>query len=157
MMLQKSLGSGAAAIFCYLMLMMGATTTTMLVHAFSPGAADRPQHQQKSTSTKYVEVTLLQHQSTINRPSKTLRESATLVDWEMRTELDRRVEDGFHYEHYFIANSWQQFQQEASSNDATPTVRGIFCGYRFTDEEHDRLRSAHAAADDEGRHGERAP
>ena len=78
------------------------------------------------------------------------------VEWEPMTELERRVEDGVHYEH--LTNeahkkSQQQQQQTRRRNihrdgtdldddDDIPSKRGVFIGYRYTEEEYHRLKSA---------------
>jgi hypothetical protein len=79
-------------------------------------------------------------------PSKTARESAFNVEWEPMTELDRRLEDGVNYEHMpsqaHKRRSGTKGYQDSSVDDETPSARGVFCGYRCTSEEYDRLKSA---------------
>ena len=80
--------------------------------------------------------------------SRTALENAVLVEWERRSELERRIEDGVLYEH-FEEDSYPGTQQnnhrrsnKPSFQDTTPKSRGVFCGYRGTKEERDRLKSA---------------
>ncbi|CAJ1954530.1 unnamed protein product [Cylindrotheca closterium] len=77
-------------------------------------------------------------------PSKTARESAFAVEWEPMTELERRIEDGINYEH--LPNQRSQHHGNTYSRTATkddiPYSQGVFCGYRYTDEEYCRLKSA---------------
>ena len=81
-------------------------------------------------------------------PSKTARESAVNVEWEPMTELERRIEDGVNYEHIPRQGHKQNHDLQDSQNalmddeDDTPTTQGIFCGYRHTPEEYERLKSA---------------
>lgn len=61
------------------------------------------------------------------------------------TELERRIEDGEHYEH--IPSPANQKWRAASTaqteqGDDIPSARGIFVGYRYTEEEYTRLKSA---------------
>jgi hypothetical protein len=79
--------------------------------------------------------------------SKTARESAVNVEWEPMTELERRIEDGVNYDHFDFANAKRYLQNTSkrdgrAESDAT-TLIGVFCGYRYTDDEYDRLKSAH--------------
>jgi hypothetical protein len=70
-------------------------------------------------------------------PSKTARESAYSVEWEPMSELERRIEDGVNFEYVSTANHRQQAHEED-----IPCARGVFVGYRFTEEEYKRLKSA---------------
>ena len=70
-------------------------------------------------------------------PSKTARESAFSVEWEPMSELERRIEDGVNFEYVSTANHRQQAHEED-----IPCARGVFVGYRFTEEEYKRLKSA---------------
>lgn len=84
----------------------------------------------------------------------TARESAVNVEWEPMTELERRIEDGVNYEHipsqrkqaYHHRHHRQHHVADGGQgqvdNDGIPTARGVFCGYRFTQEEYNRLKSA---------------
>jgi hypothetical protein len=94
---------------------------------------------------------------------RTACESAVLVEWERMTELDRRIEDGFRYEHdpdhfqsSFMGSRRQSSSQpggtcRASQNhggqEALPCHRAVFFGYRTTPEEYGRLRSARPTED----------
>ena len=79
-------------------------------------------------------------------PSKTARESAFNVEWEPMTELERRIEDGVNYEH--LPNEPHRRapasgkSRKSKPDDDIPLAKGVFCGYRYTTEEYDRLRSA---------------
>jgi hypothetical protein len=90
-------------------------------------------------------------------PCKTAIESAVNVEWEPLTELERRINDGIHYEH--IPNLQNRFQGSkqgripdnrsygttiAGDHDDgdLAQVQSIFCGYRFTEDEYNRLQSA---------------
>jgi hypothetical protein len=82
----------------------------------------------------------------------TARESAVLVEWERMSELERRIEDGVNYEHdvdmsdsNFVAG--RNYHQNAAAGRKPKgsnknNKRGVFCGYRATKEEIDRLKSA---------------
>jgi hypothetical protein len=72
---------------------------------------------------------------------KTAIESAVNVEWEPMSELDRRIEDGVHYEHDYCKSS-QKKQRKFATKEEMPVARGIFCGYRCTPEEYRRLKSA---------------
>ena len=72
---------------------------------------------------------------------KTAIESAVNVEWEPMSELDRRIEDGVHYEHEHCKFSQKQPREVAPKEDI-PVARGVFCGYRITPEEYNRLKSA---------------
>ena len=88
-------------------------------------------------------------------PSRTACESAVNVEWEPMTELDRRIEDGVNYEHLpSTANERQTSRKNRHSGSANaknydnedddiPSSRGVFVGYRVTDDEYNRLKSAH--------------
>jgi hypothetical protein len=61
------------------------------------------------------------------------------------SELERRVEDGVHYEHITSPINHRQHKSESSKYPQEvdiPTTRGVFVGYRTTHEEYDRLKSA---------------
>jgi hypothetical protein len=75
------------------------------------------------------------------RTQVTAMESAVGVEWEPVSELERRIEDGIHYEHW---PSNQVRNQRVSGDDSTEIhkKRGIFCGFKVTDEEYTRLKSA---------------
>lgn len=76
----------------------------------------------------------------VPRSRQTARESAVMAEWEQLSELQRRVEDGIHYEHWPEAS--EQSNNHAAKEPELPTCRGVFCGYRVTDEEYARLKSA---------------
>jgi hypothetical protein len=71
-------------------------------------------------------------------PSKTARESAFNVDWEPMSELERRIEDGVNFEYIRPTTRHRQLELE----DDIPSARGVFAGYRFSDDEYNRLKSA---------------
>jgi len=79
-------------------------------------------------------------------PSRTARESAYNVEWEPMSELERRIEDGVNFEYIRPAVNYRQQQQQRQQHeleeDDIPSARGVFVGYRFTDEEYKRLKSA---------------
>lgn len=78
-------------------------------------------------------------------PSKTARESAFNVEWEPMTELERRVEDGVNYEHTASQEYFFQKKAQRTSDDqeeGIPRAKGVFVGYRYTQEEYERIRSA---------------
>lgn len=109
-----------------LLLVVTAATVTVTVHSFSPREAA---HIGKAP------------------PAAT-----TLLEPEVRPELQRRVEDGQHYDHFHLMRasrnpSWCQ----AMGDDDDMTMRrvqGVFCGYRTTPEEYQRLRSAHVVMEE---------
>ena len=79
-------------------------------------------------------------------PSNTARESAFNVEFEPMTELERRIEDGLNYEHIPLDKSKYDsvgnVRTEKHQTESIPSARGVFAGYRFTQEEYDRLKSA---------------
>jgi hypothetical protein len=79
-------------------------------------------------------------------PSKTARESACNVEWEPMSELERRVEDGVNYEHlpshYYKRKNNRSSHPRTASKDGIPFTQGVFCGYRYFDNEYNRLKSA---------------
>ncbi len=78
-------------------------------------------------------------------PSKTARESAFNVEWEPMTELERRIEDGVFYEHIpSQLKRHRRFPETPISeqDDKIPSTRGVFVGYRYTEEEYNRLKPA---------------
>jgi hypothetical protein len=93
------------------------------------------------------------------RSGSTARESAVIVEWEPVSELQRRIDEGVNYEHWVDNYNVQttsngrpgrrprrqgsQTVNAAGQQTATlPTVKGVFCGYRCTNEERGRLKSA---------------
>ena len=93
--------------------------------------------------------------------SKTACESAVNVEWEPMSELERRIEDGVYYEHLTDHYQVQKQQQkrdrmpgchpkakrivETEEDDDSPGVRAVFCGYRYTPDDYNRLKSADVA------------
>jgi hypothetical protein len=71
---------------------------------------------------------------------RTAIESAVNVEWEPMSELDRRIEDGVHYEHEHCNPKKQP--RKFVTKEEIPVTRGVFCGYRITPEEYNRLKSA---------------
>jgi hypothetical protein len=97
-------------------------------------------------------------------PSKTAIESAVNVEWEPMTELERRIEDGVYYEHLPLTSEQHHRYDKRTiprskfagttntgmiddlvdDDDINVNVaRGVFCGYRFTKDDYNRLKSAH--------------
>ena len=84
--------------------------------------------------------------------SSTARDSAILVEWEPVPEIQRRIDEGVHYEHWDENGSGGSRHghrrthsanaKSGTSANGTPSVRGVFCGYRVTREEYARLKSA---------------
>lgn len=91
-------------------------------------------------------------------PSKTACESAVNIEWEPMSELDRRIEDGVHYEHmpnyYQSQNEYQKGSRmpgchsnakrifDAEDDDDAHEVRAVFCAYHYSTEDYNRLKSA---------------
>lgn len=73
--------------------------------------------------------------------SRTSRESAVSVEWERRTELERRLEDGVNYEH-ISEEATTPRKRTNVTEDTFPKAYGVFCGYQTTSEDYIRLRSA---------------
>lgn len=78
------------------------------------------------------------------RSSSTARDSAAHVEWEPLTELQRRIEDGVHYEHWPDDETFGDSRTHDVANEDEPerVVEGVFFGYKVTKEDYDRLRSA---------------
>lgn len=82
------------------------------------------------------------------RSSSTARDSAIHVEWEPVPELQRRIEDGVHYEHWHEyhgteGNSHKEaVGDDGGAEEAVTCVKGVFFGYRVTPEERSRLKSA---------------
>jgi hypothetical protein len=129
--------------------------STPVAHAFTPDlgvGAHVPFN--KPTSASPVEAELFPASFSFrNAVSRTTaRESAVLVEWERMSELERRIEDGINYEHdvdmsdsNFVAG--RNYHQNAAAGRKAKgskknEKRGVFCGYRATQEEIDRLKSA---------------
>jgi hypothetical protein len=66
------------------------------------------------------------------------RRSATMEDLDRKTELERRIEDGMFYEHH------EQWPSNSASilQDDIPIAQAVWVGYRFTEEERLRMKSA---------------
>ena len=88
--------------------------------------------------------------SSRNNAFRTAMESAVIVEWEPVSELDRRIDEGIHYQHYIDG---EELQTQTPSNRRRGTgaaedvsniqsVKGIFCGIKSTQEEFSRLKSA---------------
>ena len=90
-------------------------------------------------------------------PSRTACESAVNVEWEPMSELNRRIEDGIHYEHmphhYESVNQNQKASRMPGchsnakrivedEDDDINTVRAVFCAYRYSEDDYNRLKSA---------------
>jgi hypothetical protein len=122
-------------------------------HAFTPDLGVGA-HVPPSASASPVEAELFPASFSFrNAVSRTTaRESAVLVEWERMSELERRIEDGVNYEHdvdmsdsNFVAG--RNYHQNAAAGRKPKgsnknNKRGVFCGYRATQEEIDRLKSA---------------
>lgn len=95
--------------------------------------------------------------SSASVPSKTACESAVNVEWEPMSELDRRIEDGIHYEHIPTRHESEHEYQggrrmpgchskakriDDSDEDYSDRVRAVFCAYRYSAEDYNRLKSA---------------
>ena len=79
-------------------------------------------------------------------PSRTACDSAVNVEWEPMSELDRRIEDGIHYEHipgHYESQRHSKAKRiaETEEDDLEP-VRAVFCAYRYSEEDYNRLKSA---------------
>ena len=82
------------------------------------------------------------HRNNLN----TARESAVIVEWEPVSELQRRIDEGTHYQHFEEDNGSRSANntEQDGTNGVEDEVRhrGVFCGYRTTQEEISRLKSA---------------
>lgn len=58
------------------------------------------------------------------------------------SELERRIEDGVNFEYIPPTTRHRHRQLELELEDGIPSARGVFAGYRFTDDEYNRLKSA---------------
>jgi len=115
-----------------------------VVTAFTPDASNN----NKQTSP-FIDAEIFTPRNTAQSRTTVARESAVLVEWERMSELERRLEDGVNYEHFssssdsnLAAGRKRASTQRKNSASAGGTGRGVFCGYRSTQEEHDRLKSA---------------
>ncbi len=78
-------------------------------------------------------------------PSRTACEGAVNIEWEPMSELDRRIEDGIHYEHrrnHYESHSKTRRIDDAKDDDDSPPVRAVFCAYHYSEEDYNRLKSA---------------
>lgn len=146
---RRSLLEGLLFVAVYASLVATATPA----HAFTPDLGVGAHVPNKLASASPVEAELFPTSFSFrNAVSKTARESAVLVEWERMSELERRIEDGINYEHdvdmsdsNFVAG--RNYHQNAAAGrrnkgSNTNQKRGVFCGYRATREEIDRLKSA---------------
>lgn len=102
-----------------------------------------------SIDARLYAPSLVLHATSYNNNAnfRTAMESACLVEWEPVSELERRLEDGIHYEHWPtfpkpLSNRKKTALEEESSSPSISKKRGVFCGLRVTDEEYTRLKSA---------------
>jgi hypothetical protein len=72
------------------------------------------------------------------------------------SELERRIEDGIHYEHFPSKAQHAQHRRHEKmpgchakaknvvdhEDDDSPRARAVFCGYRYTKDEYNRLKAA---------------
>jgi hypothetical protein len=72
-----------------------------------------------------------------------------MAEWEPVSELQRRIDEGIHFEHWDESGGGPGRHKRAHNFKAHrgPTsgvsVKGVFFGYRVTKEEYSRLKSAH--------------
>jgi hypothetical protein len=115
----------------------------------SPGGSTHNMHSSSAWGSR---------RSSTGVPSRTACESAVNVEWEPMSELDRRIEDGVHYEHMpHHHDSQNQHQKESrlpgchskakrivdsGDDDDSNRVRAVFCAYRYSAEDYNRLKSA---------------
>lgn len=135
----------------------------------SPNHSSKSHHPSKNTNTNLFATSYNSYNSKPNKNSilsPTARESAVIVEWEPVSELQRRIEDGIHYEHYeydplcdYGSEEKKQMRKEycrekkrnrdediIGNGDDDCGVDygiGIFCGFTVTKEEMERLKSAH--------------
>jgi hypothetical protein len=135
-----------------------------VAHAFTPdasnlGVGSHVPNKQASASPVEAEI----FPASFSFQSRTTaRESAVLVEWERMSELERRIEDGINYEYdpfmsdsNFVAGrnhknaaaaAGRKTKGSKQDKKSVPPMRGVFCGYRATQEEIDRLKSADPSA-----------
>ena len=141
-----------------LLIVLALLLKTCSILAFSPpcvGATNKPAF--KPSSSLFMEAEIFTGSmpggfNSRKKSSRTARESAVLVDWERRSELERRVEDGIHYEHFpemsdsYFGTQVRRKHKSSGPSNARVTdsgaLRGVFCGMKGTKEEYERLRSA---------------
>ena len=142
------------------------------LHAETPGGTGG-----STTGGSWSSSPSSSHHAQSRRDHKTAMEGAILVEWEPISELERRIEDGIHYEHF---PDFEHMRQQAridrrrsgggggggrvDENQVDSTTdhgnvdgnmdgddanlklaQGVFVGFRVTEEEVDRLRSADPA------------
>eukprot|EP01083_Nonionella_stella_P200146 733268_1 len=100
-----------------------------------------------AASPRRQSTTNRQYGQNLNIPSNTARDSAVIAEWEPVSELERRIEEGMHYQHFVE----DEFEEEHSDTNNTPwngnNVNGVFVGYSVTAEERSRLKSANIPDD----------
>ncbi len=133
-------------------------TTLQNDSRFATTALSAYSHSSTSGSTQNMHSTPWGSRgSSAGFPSRTACESAVNVEWEPMSELDRRIEDGIHYEH--IPGHYESQRQyhkgskmpgchskakriaDTEEDDSEP-VRAVFCAYRYSEEDYNRLKSA---------------
>ena len=73
-------------------------------------------------------------------PSMSARESAVNVEWEPLVEVHYHSNDEKRYDR-FDSRSGQSHSSKTSFDPQA--VQGVFCGFRWTSEEYNRLKSGH--------------
>mmetsp|Transcript_26598 Transcript_26598/g.57019 ORF Transcript_26598/g.57019 Transcript_26598/m.57019 type:complete len:167 (+) Transcript_26598:166-666(+) len=125
-------------------------TTSLSAYSSSPGGSSPNAHSSSAWGSR---------SSSASVPSKTVCESAVNVEWEPMSEMERRIEDGIHYEH--VPNHYHQPQEPNKKRGRMPGchpkakrivdeeedgpsngARAVFCAYRYSDEDYNRLKSA---------------
>mmetsp|Transcript_31952 Transcript_31952/g.52747 ORF Transcript_31952/g.52747 Transcript_31952/m.52747 type:complete len:138 (+) Transcript_31952:151-564(+) len=107
-----------------------AISTSSLAHAF---------HSPAPAATRALLAAPL---FAVPRSRETARESAVIAEWEPLSELERRIEDGVHYDHWPETRTRNNNKQQSNAESETQACRAVFCGYRTTSHDYDRLRSA---------------
>jgi hypothetical protein len=150
---RRPLLQGLLFVAAYASLLV-TTAPTVCVHAFSPEASKNHKASVSAVEAELFPASFRNLNAQSRNTQKTARESAVLVEWERMSELDRRIEDRVNYEHYpeqsdsnYLAgrknqNAAGRRKVSSSKEDTAPQTRGVFCGFRTTKEEIDRLKSA---------------
>jgi hypothetical protein len=134
---------------------LGGLVSASMTVAFSPAIMDAPPSRTRNQGS-VIQLDAIPSSSSNGFgstargvPSRTAMESAVNVEWEPMTELERRLEDGVNYEHFVDRPPrWSSHQHvsrisdSGDSADEIPRTRGVFCGYKATEEEYNRLKSA---------------
>lgn len=128
----------------------GTFSSTIAFAALTFGASSALTHSGKGCSRPMAMTLSALHTASgpwgsRNVPSRTSRESAFNVEWEPMSELERRLEDGVNYEHLPAIDQAYQIRKPKTSegkDDGIPLRRAVFVGYRYTEDEYNRLRSA---------------